>query len=170
MIMQVVASYACNSVTVAMMASANRACAQDSNLSVPNVTVTAPAALVDPPYMRDPWEGKWEKSLFPADIASRRINFGKYHALIPASRSAKAAKPTGKADGEKEGKGVRHRALWHCAWPGSGADGVQRRLAGSRVEGGSEFAFALPSSWGAPRRRMIAATEHPSSCSAVEGN
>ena len=45
--MQVVASYACDSVTAAMMASANRACAQDSNLSVPNVTVTAPAALVD---------------------------------------------------------------------------------------------------------------------------
>jgi hypothetical protein len=56
MIMQVVASYACDSVTAAMMASANRACAQDSNLSVPNVTATAPAALVDPRYMRDPWE------------------------------------------------------------------------------------------------------------------
>ena len=46
--MQVVASYACDSVTVAMMASVNRACAQESNLSVPNVTVTAPAAPVEP--------------------------------------------------------------------------------------------------------------------------
>jgi hypothetical protein len=39
---------------VTMMASASGACAQDSKLSVPNVTVTAPAAPVEPPYMRDP--------------------------------------------------------------------------------------------------------------------
>ena len=88
--MQVVASYACDSVTVEMMASANRACARDTNRSVRNVTVTAPAALVDPRYMRDPWEGLWEKSLFPADIALRRIDSRTCRALRPASRSAQA--------------------------------------------------------------------------------
>jgi hypothetical protein len=51
-------------VTAAMMASASGACAQDSKLSVPNVTVTAPAAPVEPPYMRDPREGIREKPLF----------------------------------------------------------------------------------------------------------
>lgn len=88
--MQVVASYACGAVTAAMMASANRAYAQDSNRSVPNVTVTAPAAPVEPRYMRDPWKGLWEKSLFLADIASRRINSRTCRALRPASRSAQA--------------------------------------------------------------------------------
>jgi hypothetical protein len=36
-----------------MMASASGACPQDAKLSVPNVTVTAPASPVEPPYMRD---------------------------------------------------------------------------------------------------------------------
>jgi hypothetical protein len=39
-----------------MMASASGADAQNSKLSVPDVTVTAPAAPVEPPYMRDPWK------------------------------------------------------------------------------------------------------------------
>jgi hypothetical protein len=51
--MQAVSIYASAIVTAAMMASASGACAQDSKLSVPNVTVTAPATPVDPPYMRD---------------------------------------------------------------------------------------------------------------------
>ena len=71
--------------------------------------------------------GLWEKSSFPADIASTRINYGKRHALVPGPRSAQSAKPMGKADGEKEGKGVRHRTLWDCAGlvlvlPGCNAD------------------------------------------------
>jgi hypothetical protein len=37
-------------------------------------------------------------------------------------RSPRRLKSEGKPDvGEKGGKGVRHRTLWHFAWPGSGA-------------------------------------------------
>jgi hypothetical protein len=49
--MQAVFRYACAVVT-AVMTSAGAAYAQDTKLSVPDVTVTAPA--VEPPYMRDP--------------------------------------------------------------------------------------------------------------------
>jgi hypothetical protein len=87
------------------------------------------------------------------------------------------AKPTGKPDGEKEGKGVRHGILWDCAWHGSGAAGVQRQLAGYRVEGGAGgplspagLLLAFHPLGREPRRRMIAVTEHRSSRSAVEGN
>ena len=52
--MQVVSRYACAIVTAAMMASAGAAYAQDTQLSLPNVTVTAPVAPIAPPYMRDP--------------------------------------------------------------------------------------------------------------------
>jgi hypothetical protein len=54
--MQAVSIYAAAIVTPAMMTSASGACAQDSKLSVPDVTVTAPATPVEPPYMRDPWK------------------------------------------------------------------------------------------------------------------
>jgi len=50
------AVYACAIVTAAIMVSASGAYAQDTKLSVPDVTVTAPAAPVEPPYMRDPWK------------------------------------------------------------------------------------------------------------------
>jgi len=52
--MRAVCSYACAFVAAAIMASAGGAYAQDAKLSVPNVTVTAPATPVEPPYMRDP--------------------------------------------------------------------------------------------------------------------
>jgi hypothetical protein len=52
--MQAISRYACAIFTAAMMTSASGAYAQDSKLSLPNVTVTAPAAPVAPPYMRDP--------------------------------------------------------------------------------------------------------------------
>jgi hypothetical protein len=50
------AVYAFAIVTAAIMVSASGAYAQDTKLSVPDVTVTAPAAPVEPPYMRDPWK------------------------------------------------------------------------------------------------------------------
>ena len=54
MIMQAVPSYISAIVTAAMIASVRGADAQDNNLSLPEVTVTAPAAPVEPPYMRNP--------------------------------------------------------------------------------------------------------------------
>jgi hypothetical protein len=43
-------------VALAIMASASAASAQDTKLTVPNVTVTAPPVPVPPPYLRDPWK------------------------------------------------------------------------------------------------------------------
>ena len=47
-------TYASAIVTAAMLSSGSGAYAQDTKLSVPDVTVTAPAIPVEPPYMRDP--------------------------------------------------------------------------------------------------------------------
>jgi hypothetical protein len=41
---------------LAIVSSASAIYAQETKLPVPNVTVTAPAAPVEPPYMRDPWQ------------------------------------------------------------------------------------------------------------------
>jgi hypothetical protein len=54
--MRVVASYATAIVTAAMLTPGSVAYAQDSSPSLPNVTVTAPGAAVEPPNMRDPWK------------------------------------------------------------------------------------------------------------------
>jgi hypothetical protein len=51
--MQAVPGYMCAIVISAMIASVRGADAQDNNLSLPEVTVTAPAAPVEPPYMRN---------------------------------------------------------------------------------------------------------------------
>jgi len=74
-------------VTAAITASASGAYAQDTKLSVPNVTVTAPAAPVEPPYMRDqskaygrnPYFGRYrveEDKFFEAPCSATRIAFG----------------------------------------------------------------------------------------------
>jgi hypothetical protein len=52
--MQAVPSYICAILTAAIIASVRGADAQDNNLSLPEVTVTAPAAPVEPPYVRYP--------------------------------------------------------------------------------------------------------------------
>jgi hypothetical protein len=65
--MRAVSIYATAVVTAVMLAPWMGASAQDSKLSVPNVTVTAPAAPVEPPYMRDPWKAY-----------SRNPYFGRY--------------------------------------------------------------------------------------------
>jgi hypothetical protein len=52
--MRTVSSYASALVTAAITASASGAYAQDTKLTVPNVTVIAPATPVEPPYMREP--------------------------------------------------------------------------------------------------------------------
>jgi hypothetical protein len=40
----------------AMLSAIGSAHAENAPLSVPNVTVTAPATPVEPPYMRNPWK------------------------------------------------------------------------------------------------------------------
>jgi hypothetical protein len=56
MIMQAVSGYVSAVATAAMMAFMSCACAQETRLKVPKVTVMAQAAPVVPPYMRDPWK------------------------------------------------------------------------------------------------------------------
>jgi hypothetical protein len=80
--MQAVSIYAEAIVTAAMMASASGACAQDSKLTVPNVTVTAPAAPVAPPYVQSPY-GRY------------RVEEDKF-GEVPCSQTRIAFGPTGK--------------------------------------------------------------------------
>jgi len=85
--MQAVSIYAGAIMSAAMIASASGACAQDSKLSVPNVTVTAPATPVEPPYMRDrgkaygrnPYFGRYrveEDKFSEVPCTQTRIAFG----------------------------------------------------------------------------------------------
>jgi hypothetical protein len=80
--MQALSIYAGAIVTAAMMASASGACAQDSKLTVPNVTVTAPAAPVAPPYVQSPY-GRY------------RVEEDKF-GEVPCSQTRIAFGPTGK--------------------------------------------------------------------------
>jgi hypothetical protein len=63
-----------------MMASASGACAQDSKLTVPNVTVTAPAppAPVAPLYVQSLYERYWveEDKFSEVPCSQTRIAFG----------------------------------------------------------------------------------------------
>jgi hypothetical protein len=73
--------YATAVVVAAMLAPASGAYAQDSNLSVPNVTVTAPAAPVEPPYVgsRGPYFGRYrveEDKFVEVPCTQTRIAFG----------------------------------------------------------------------------------------------
>jgi hypothetical protein len=54
--MQAICGLAGAVAAVAIMASASGTCAQETKLPVPNVTVTAPAAPVEPPYLHNPWK------------------------------------------------------------------------------------------------------------------
>src|SRR5262249_48075929 len=54
--MRVISIYATVVVTALMLAPWMDAYAQNSQIAVPDVTVTAPAVPVEPPYMRDPWK------------------------------------------------------------------------------------------------------------------
>jgi hypothetical protein len=79
--MRAVSSYVSAIVTAAMMASASGASAQDSKLSVPNVTISAPAAPVEPPYVgsRSPYFGRYrveEDKFVEVPCATTRIAFG----------------------------------------------------------------------------------------------
>ena len=92
------AVYACAIVTAAIMVSASGSYAQDTKLSVPNVTVTAPAAPVEPPYMRAIPGSPPGEILISADIAWRRTNSPRCRARRRALllvQMANACKATG---------------------------------------------------------------------------
>jgi len=89
--MQAVSIYAGAVVTAAMMTSASGPCAQDSKLAVPNVTVTAPAAPVEPPYMRDPAKAYWRNPYF----GRYRVEDDKF-SEVPCTQTRIAFGPGGK--------------------------------------------------------------------------
>jgi DNA-binding winged helix-turn-helix (wHTH) protein/TolB-like protein len=72
-------------------ASASVAYAQDANLSAPNVTVTAPAAPVEPPYMRDPWKAYGRNPYF----GRYRVEEAKF-SEVPCTQTRIAFGPSGK--------------------------------------------------------------------------
>jgi hypothetical protein len=78
--MRAISCYASVIVTAAMMASASGAYAQDNKLSIPNVTVTAPAAPVAPPYVdRGGFFGRYrveEDKFVEVPCTTTRIAFG----------------------------------------------------------------------------------------------
>jgi hypothetical protein len=88
--MQVISIYTCAIVSAAMMALAGGACAEDSKLAVPNVTVTAPAP-VEPPYMRDPWKAYGRNPYF----GRARVEEDKF-LRVPCTTTRIALGPTGK--------------------------------------------------------------------------
>jgi hypothetical protein len=89
--MRVVSIYATAIVTAAMLAPWIGAFAQNSQLSVPNVTVTAPAAPVEPPYMRDPWKAYGRNPYF----GRYRVEEDKF-GEVPCTQTRIAFGPSGK--------------------------------------------------------------------------
>ena len=115
--MRTVSSCAIALVTAAITASASGAYAQDTKLSVPNVTITAPAAPVEPPYMRDPWKAY-----------SRNPYFGRYRveedkfSEVPCTQTRIAFGPSGKCL-----QGYRRRQKFKCLHHGTRRGHRQRR-------------------------------------------
>jgi DNA-binding winged helix-turn-helix (wHTH) protein/TolB-like protein len=72
-------------------ASASIANAQDEKLSAPNVTVTAPGAPVEPPYMRDPWKAYGRNPYF----GRYRVEEDKF-SEVPCTQTRIAFGPSGK--------------------------------------------------------------------------
>jgi hypothetical protein len=108
-----------------MIASAAGACAQQTEqLSLPNVTVTAPAAApAVAPYLRDPGKPTSE-ILIMVGIASRRTDFARSRVRRPASplpREANACRGLWGEQGRRSGAhdllapvyGLVHRRLRH---------------------------------------------------------
>jgi hypothetical protein len=89
--MRAVSIYATAVVTAAMLAPWIGAFAQNSQLSVPNVTVTAPAAPVEPPYMRDPWKAYGRNPYF----GRYRVEEDKF-GEVPCTQTRIAFGPSGK--------------------------------------------------------------------------
>lgn len=89
--MRALSIYATAVVTAAMLAPSMGASAQDSKLTVPNVTVTAPAAPVEPPYMRDPWKSYGRNPYF----GRYRVEEDKF-SEVPCTQTRIAFGPSGK--------------------------------------------------------------------------
>jgi hypothetical protein len=83
--------YACAIVTAAVMASASGAYAQDSKLSVPDVTVAALAGPFEPPYMRDPGKAYGRNPYF----GRYRVEEDKFP-QVPCTQTRIAFSPGGK--------------------------------------------------------------------------
>ena len=88
--MRVISIYATAVVTALMLAPWMDAYAQNSQLTVPNVTVTAPAAPVEPPYMRDPWKAYGRNPYF----GRYRVEEDKF-VEVPCSKTRIAFGPSG---------------------------------------------------------------------------
>ena len=70
---------------LATMSSAGSVYSQETKeLPVPNVTVTAPAAPVEPPYLRNPWKS-YQRNPYAGRYAWRRINSRRCHVRRHAS-------------------------------------------------------------------------------------
>jgi hypothetical protein len=89
--MRAISIYATAVVTAAMPTPWMGASAQDSKLTVPHVTVTAPAAPVEPPYMRDPWKAYGRNPYF----GRYRVDEDKF-AQVPCTQTRIAFGPSGK--------------------------------------------------------------------------
>jgi hypothetical protein len=89
--MQTVSKYLGAIATAGMMASASGSYAQDAKPSVPNVTVTAPAAPVEPPYMRDPGKAYGRNPYF----GRYRVEEDKF-SEVPCTQTRIAFGPGGK--------------------------------------------------------------------------
>ena len=89
--MRAVSIYATAIVTAAITAWGSGAYAQDTKLSIPNVTVTAPAVPVEPPYMRDPWKSYGRNPYF----GRYRVEEDKF-SQVPCTQTRIAFGPGGK--------------------------------------------------------------------------
>jgi hypothetical protein len=89
--MQAISRYASAILVAGTIMSAGGAFGQDAKLTVPNVTVTAPAAPVEPPYMRDPAKAYARNPYF----GRARVEEDKF-AAVPCSVTRIAFGPAGK--------------------------------------------------------------------------
>jgi hypothetical protein len=91
MTIQAISKYVYAIAAAGTLASADGAFGQDAKLTVPNVTVTAPAAPVMPPYMRDPAKAYGRNPYF----GRARVEEDKFP-QVPCAATRIAFGPTGK--------------------------------------------------------------------------
>jgi len=127
--MRAVSGYASAIVTAAVIASASGAYAQDSKLSVPDVTVAALAGRSSRPICAIP--GKHTREiLISVGIASKRINSRRFRALRRASHSARTVNAC-----KDIGSPLRHSivgmghlpAIWRSTWLSKAAENSPSR-------------------------------------------
>jgi hypothetical protein len=95
----------------AILWSTGVACAQKAQLSVPNVTVTAPATPVEPPYMRNPWKS-YERNPY---MGRYRVEEDKF-IEVPCTETRIAFGPGGKClQGYRLTQGHQYQELCEMA-------------------------------------------------------